>query len=176
MDGGLLNSSTIKRRRRLLGSVSSGRYFLNDSNLTQYPIPSYIPKYFPSKRPSNPSMAPTKVPTSVQPNNPTSEPTGKLFCVELEIESDYHIDDISWTITGESTNVNGDGLFCGKGNWTLIFENYTVTSFTNGYYLFSESVNICKPSLLENKTEIATLVISLNDSNNQSSVVNMMMH
>ena len=137
-------------------------------------IPSYIPTYFPSKHPSYPSMTPTKVSTGVPTDIATSEPTGKRFCVELQIESDCHIHDISWTISVDSTKLNGDvnistiidkqgcvariedkcfnleifhdffgdELLFGQGNWTLIFENYTAPSFTNGIIHFQIQVMI----------------------------------
>ena len=61
---------------------------MNETNFTDKPtiVPSYIPTHFPS-------IQPTNIPTF----KPTFELTGKRFCVELEIESDIHYNDISWT-------------------------------------------------------------------------------
>ena len=148
--------------------------------------PSYNPTIFPSKQPSyHPSAIPTLM--------PTSEPTIKTYCVNLTIFSDIHYEDITWTITGDDTDESGtlssyfqvysecvyivddcfsfeitdsfgDGLGYGYGNWKIGYEGYQVSSFSNGYYKESESIDICKPSMWENDTEIASVIISIEDS------------
>ena len=55
-------------------------------------------------------------------------------------------------------------LLYGHGNWLLTFEHYTVESFSDGYDSHNESIELCKPPLWDSITEIATLVVSLNDS------------
>ena len=48
------------------------------------------------------------------------------------------------------------GLSYGYGNWKI--------EFSNGYYKESESIDICKPSMWENNTAIASVITSIEDS------------
>ena len=145
--------------QNLLGvwNVSSWMNITNDTGIPTT-RPSYNPTIFPSKQPSN---------------HPNNEPTIKTYCVNLTIFSDVHCEDITWTITGDDTDESGtlgvhfqvysecvdiadrcfsfeitdsfgDGLSYGYGNWKIGFGGYEVTSFSNGYYKESESIDICK--------------------------------
>ena len=179
---------TSMARRRMQGSNANQRKLLqvNDSDYSSTGVATAYPH--------------SKLPTQIATNAPTHEPTVETYCLRVDIDTDVHKEDINWTVSSDAsgiifksdyssndcvglldqcvefviTDAFGDGLNYGEGSWTVSFENYSVSSFSGGYFAFEESLTICDPKLwmgVNNETAIVSLILSANDSISEQAIL-----
>ena len=57
----------------------------------------------------------------------------------------------------------------GEGDWSIVvFDGYKVTSLSNGYYKYNESIYVCQPLWQNDTKTTATLILGIQQTNTQS--------